>query len=77
MNLNQARPAIIGFDNTREANLIAIKRLKRIDKRLTYRMRPFISDSIINIRDIYFNNDDLVIIYKLIHISLRQIIGIL
>jgi hypothetical protein len=31
----------------------------------------------INIRDIYFDNDDLVIIYKLIYISLRQIIGIL
>jgi hypothetical protein len=56
---------------------MAIKRLKRIDKRLTYRMRPFTSDNIINIKDIYFNNEDLVIIYKLIYISLRQITSIL
>jgi hypothetical protein len=67
----------MGFDNTREANLVAIKRLERIDKRLTHRMRPFISDSVVNIKDIYFDNDDLVIIYEPMHISLREITGIL
>jgi hypothetical protein len=77
MDLGQAGPAIMGFDNTREANLVAIKRLERIDKRSTHRMRPFTSDSVVNIRDIYFDNDDLVIIYEPMHISLRQITGIL
>jgi hypothetical protein len=77
IDLNQARPTIIGFDNIREINLVAIKRLERIDKPLTHRIRSFISNSMVNIRDIYFDNDDLVIIYEVIYILLRQITGIL
>lgn len=77
MVLDQAGSANMGYNNTRDHNLVAIKRLKGIDKSLKYRMRPFISDYIVNIRDIYFNNDDLVIIYEQIDRSLRDISGIL
>jgi hypothetical protein len=56
---------------------MTIKKLERIGKRLIHKMRPFTSDSVVNIKDMYFNNDDLIIIYEPMHISLRQITGIL
>ena len=41
-----------------------IKRFIRVYKRLLRRIKPFISDYIISIREIYFKNNNLVIIYK-------------
>jgi hypothetical protein len=77
MVLDQAGSANMGCDNTRERDLVAIKRLKGIDKSSTHKMRPFTSDHVVNIRDMYFENDDLVIIYEQMHKSLRDITGIL
>src|SRR5437773_2358445 len=49
MVLDQAGSAIIGCDNTRERNLVAIKRLKGIDKSSARGIRPFTSDYVVNI----------------------------
>lgn len=62
--LNQARSAVIEYNNTRERNLMAIKRFNKIDKGLMHRLQPFTSDYIVNVRDVYFDKDNLVIIYK-------------
>jgi hypothetical protein len=55
---------------------VIIKRLKEVNKTLVYRMRPFINDYLVNVKDIYFDNNDLVIIYELIDILLHVIISI-
>jgi hypothetical protein len=47
-----------------------IKRLIRACKRLLHRIKPFISNYIISIKEIYFENNNLVIIYKRINVSL-------
>jgi hypothetical protein len=49
---------------------MAIKRLIKVYKMLLYKIKPFISDYIISIKEIYFKNNNLVIIYKLIDVSL-------
>jgi hypothetical protein len=58
--------------------LVTIKRLKDIiNKSLIYKIQHFISDYVVNIRELYFDKDDLVIIYKQMDISLRHITNIL
>ena len=64
MVLDQAGLANIGCDDTRECNLVAIKRVIGVRKRLLYRIKPFTSDHVVSIREIYFENNNLVIIYK-------------
>jgi len=77
MVLDQAGSAIIGCDNTRERNLVAIKSLKGVDKSSMRGVRSFTSDYVVNIIETYFDNDDLVIIYQKMDISLRRITSIL
>jgi serine/threonine protein kinase len=77
MVLDQAGSANIGCDNTRERNLVAIKRLRGIRKGSMRRIRPFTSDHVVSIRDKHFENDDLVIIYERMDVSLRHVTGIL
>jgi hypothetical protein len=78
MVFDQAGSAIIGCDNTRERNLVAIKRLNiGIDKSLIRGIQPFTSDHVVNVRESYFDNDDLVIIYEQMDISLRYVTSIL
>jgi hypothetical protein len=49
---------------------VAIKRLVRVCKMLLRKIKPFISDYIVSIKEIYFKNNNLVIIYKRINVSL-------
>jgi hypothetical protein len=78
MVFDQAGSAIIGCDNTRERNLVAIKRLNiGIDKSLIRGIQPFTSDHVVNVRESYFDHDDLVIIYEQMDISLRYVTSIL
>lgn len=78
MVLDQAGSAVIGYNNTRERNLVTIKRLNDgVDKSLIRGIRPFISDYVVNIRESYFDSDDLVIIYEQMDISLRSVTSIL
>jgi hypothetical protein len=77
MVLDQAGSANIGCDNTRECNLVAIKRLIGVRKRLLRRIKPFASDHVVSIKETYFENDDLVIIYERMDVSLRHVTSIL
>jgi hypothetical protein len=49
---------------------MAIKRLVRVCKMLLRKIKPFISDYIISIKEIYFKNNNLIIIYKRMDILL-------
>ena len=77
MVLDQAGSANIGCDNTRERNLVAIKRLIGARRRLLRRIKPFTSDHVVSIKETYFENDDLVIIYERMDVSLRHVTSIL
>lgn len=50
MALDQAGPAMIGSENTKEPNLVAIKRVKKTDKIRINRITPFTSDHLVQIR---------------------------
>lgn len=76
MDLDQAGSAVMGCDNTRQCNLVAIKRLRGVDKNSAYGMQPFTNDHVVSIEDMYFDNDDLVIIYEPMDISLRAVTSI-
>jgi hypothetical protein len=56
---------------------MAIKRLVGVRKMLLYKIKPFTSDYVVSIREIYFENNDLIIIYERIDVSLRHVISIL
>jgi hypothetical protein len=77
MVFDQAGSANIGCDNTRERNLVAIKRFNGIRKSSMRRIQPFTSDYVVSIRETYFENDDLVVIYERMDVSLRHVTGIL
>ena len=65
MPLDQAGPAIIARDNMEDKVFIAIKRAKRADRDPIYRVPDFTSDHLINIKDMFLEGDnDIIIIYK-------------
>lgn len=68
---------MIGLDNTREPNLVAISRVKKGDKSSAYRKPPFSSDHLVQIRDMYDDGDDVIIVYEIMDVTLRQLTGIL
>lgn len=77
MVLDLAGLAYIGCDDTRQCNLVAIKRLIGARKMPLRRIKPFTSDYVVSIRDTYFEKDDLVIIYERMDVSLRHVTSIL
>ena len=77
MALDQAGPAMIGSDNNKEPSLVAIKRIKKADERPINRITPFTSDHLVQIRNIYEDGDDIVIVYETMDVTLRQLTGVL
>ena len=77
MNLNQTESVIMKYDNIRNCNLVIIKRLKDMNKSLTCKIWLFTSNHVINIRDVYFDNDDIIIFYEEMNITLQNFISIL
>lgn len=77
MVLDQAGSAVMACDNTIERELVAIKRFKCIDQSLMRKILPFRSDYVVNIKETYFDDDNIVIIYEHMDISLRNVTSIL
>jgi hypothetical protein len=77
MVLDQAGPANIGCDDTKERNLVAIKRFHGAHKRSIGKIEPFTSDHVVSIRETFYDNDDLVVVYERMDVSLRQVTSIL
>jgi len=77
MALDQAGPAMIGSENEKEPSLVAIKRVKRVDESPVNRITPFTSDHLVQIRNMYEDGDEIVIVYEIMDVTLRQLTGIL
>ena len=74
MDLDQAGSAKMAYD---KANIVAIKRLGGIDASSTQLGRPFVSDTVVSIIDMYHDGDHLKVIYESMDISLRKVTSIL
>ena len=68
MTLEQADSAFMAHDDTRDCNLVAIKRFKRLGFAK--------STQVVEVKDMFFDQHDLVVIYEPMDISLREITGI-
>ena len=77
MALDQAGPAMIGSENSKEPNLVAIKRVKKTNGSHVGRIAPFSSDHLVQIKDIYDDGSEVVIVSEAMDITLRQLTGIL
>ena len=77
MTLDQAGPAIIGSENTEEPTLVVIKRVKKTNESRFNEIAPFTSDHLVQIRAIYEDGSDAVIVYETMDVTLRQLTGIL
>ena len=77
MTLDQGGHAVIGSDTNKESSLVAIKRIKKLNKNLINRIRPFSSDHLVQIRNMYEDDEDVVIVYEAMDVTLRQLTGIL
>ena len=77
MALDQAGPAMIGSDNKEEPSLVAIKRMKKANKNPVNRIKSFTSDHLVQIKNMFEDGDDIVIIYETMDVTLRQLTGIL
>lgn len=63
--LDQAGSAVIARDNNKDRPFIAIKRVKRADRDPIYRISDFTSDYLINIKDMFLEGDEeIIIIYE-------------
>ena len=77
MALDQAGPAMIGSDNKQEPSLVAIKRMKKTNKSPVNRITSFTSDHLVQIKNMFEDGDDIIIIYETMDVTLRQLTGIL
>ncbi|KAK3169325.1 hypothetical protein OEA41_008708 [Lepraria neglecta] len=77
MAVDQAGLAMIGSNNNEEPSLVAIKRIKKADESPVSRITPFTSDHLVQIRNMYEDDDDVVIVYETMDVTLRQLTGIL
>jgi hypothetical protein len=67
----------IACDNTSDYNIVAIRRLKGVEKSTAARVRNFTSDQVVSIRETFFNSGDFVIIYEYMEITLRKVTSVL
>lgn len=77
MVFDQAGSANVACDNTRERNLVAIKRFNGIRKSSMRKIQPFTSDYVVSIKETYFENDDMIVVYERMDVSLRHVTGIM
>lgn len=77
MSLNLAGTVMIGLENNKEPDLVAIKRVKKTSQSCISRVALFTSDYLIQIKDVYEDGNDIVIISETMDVTLRQLTGIL
>jgi len=77
MALDQAGLAMIGSDNNKEPSLVAIKRIMKGGESPVNRVTPFTSDHLVQIRNMYEDGDEIIIVYETMDVTLRQLTGIL
>lgn len=63
ITIKQAGPAVIGVDDTDSRKRVAIKRVRKPEGSI-YRVPPSTYNQIINIKDIYIKNNNVIFVYK-------------
>jgi len=76
MTIEQAGPAVIGVDDTDRRKRVAIKRVRKPEGSV-HQVPPSTCDQIVNIKDMYVENGDIVFVYEQMDVSLRHMTGIL
>ena len=77
MPLDQAGPAVIAHDNMEDRTFMAVKRVKRAIRDPACRVADFTSDHLVNIKDIFWeDDDDIVIVYEQRDVSLKHIMAV-
>jgi serine/threonine protein kinase len=76
MTIEQAGPAVIGVDDTDERKRVAIKRVRKPEGSV-HQVPPSTCEQIVNIKDMYIENDVVVFVYEQMDVSLRHMTGIL
>lgn len=76
MTIEQAGPAIIGFHDNDHRKQVAIKKATK-PKGSVHQVPPSNSDQIVDIKDMYAENRDIVFVYEQMDVSLRHMTGIL
>ena len=77
MPLDQAGPAVIARNNMEDRAFVAIKRVKRADRDPVKRVADFTSDHLVNIKDMFLEgDDDIVIVYEQMDVSLKHIVAV-
>ena len=75
MTLDQAGPAVIGYDDTDRCSFVAIKRRKRPEGSFIPQVQVK-SNHLVSLKDMYIEGNDIVFIYEQMDVSLRHITGI-
>lgn len=75
MPLDQAGPAVIARDN-KDRTFVAIKRAKKSGVEPVLRIPDFVSDHVVNIKDMFVDKEEVVIIYEQMDVSLRHIMAV-
>lgn len=76
MALDQAGPAVIARENVEDGSFVAIKRVKRVDPKPAYHIPDSKSDHLVNIKEIFLEDNDIVIVYEQMDVSLRHIMAV-
>lgn len=75
MPLDQAGPAVIACDN-KDRSFVAIKRAKKSNIDDVFRIPDFVSDHVVNIKDMFLDKKEVVIVYEQMDVSLRHIMAV-
>lgn len=75
MPLDQAGPAVIACDN-KDRSFVAIKRAKKSSIDDVFRIPDFVSDHVVNIKDMFLDKEEVVIVYEQMDVSLRHIMAV-
>lgn len=77
MALDLAGIAMVGSENNEDPDLVAIKRVEKTSESRISRIAPFTSDHLVQIKDVYEDGNDIVIVSETMDVTLRQLTGIL
>ena len=76
MALDQAGPAVIAHENVKDEVFVAIKRVKRVDPKPVYQIPDSRSDQLVNIKEMFLEDNKIVIVYEQMDVSLRHIMAV-
>ena len=76
MALDQAGPAVIARENVEDGVFVAIKRVKRVDPKPVYHIPDSRSDHLVNIKEMFLEDNEIVIVYEQMDVSLRHIMAV-